>query len=126
MTGRFSPTLDYDLRSIRVLSACFVVGTLVGWSIIGKLYGWDPTVNSTAVRVRWVVTGLLSMAVAYDWGDAFRGGKRDDPEPYKLSGWSHIHGGSKKASRHIVEYGLGQGVRTEGNVEGEYNTIWRG
>lgn len=127
-TGSFSGIPDVRRRSTQVFYGCLVVGSLVEISVIASRHGWDPAASSTAIRFRWIVTGLASLCGAYASGDSIRGGNvLHDPKPYTLSGWAHRHDGSNRASRYIVEYGLGKLVLTDGDhEENDYYTIWRG
>jgi len=126
VTGSFTGNPGFDRPSTRLFYAFFAVGTVVEMSIIGSRYGWDPEVSSTAIRLRWIAAGVVSLIVSYFTGDGVRGGKHQDPERYTLSGWSHVKGDIRFASRYIVDYGSGTGVRTDGEVDGNYYTLWRG
>ena len=129
VNGSVSSMPDFRRKRNRLLGGIIFVGSLVEIPLIAIHHGWDPAVSTTAVRLRWIVTGLTSTCTAYVAGDLLRWGNAlDDPKPYTLSGWSHMHGGSNdKASRYVVEYGLGEGVCTDdGHDRDGYYTIWRG
>lgn len=129
MNGSFTSIPDIRLKRNQIFWVGIVVGSLVEISIIASRHGWNPAVSTSAIRLRWIVAGLVSTGSTYALGDYLQGGNvLDDPKPYTLSGWSHMHDGSEnKASRYIVEYGLGEGVCTDGNHErNDDYTIWRG
>ncbi len=126
MTGNSFGNLGWEQRSTWLFQVLCLVGFVVEVSVIGSRHGWDPAVGSTAIRLRWIITGLLTMFVSYFMVEGIGGGELKETKRYTLNGWSHADGGSIKASRYIVEYGNGTGVRTDGENDGDYFTMWRG